>query len=1051
MKRVISLIVALSLVFTVGAGVSFSAGGQTGYADVDGTGYETPVGILGALGIMTGYADGSFHPYSTITRAEMASLAVRLHGLSDYGKEVSLEEVQYLDMDGHPYAADVAYARSLGIIDGNGDGYFYPDDPATYEQAVKMIIGALGYDYYANALGEYPAGYLRVAQELKLTSGIGLTVGSYITRGDAAKIAYRALTVDLMVASNFNDNGEITYEITEGQNALNTYFDVEEIRGVVEETSYTSLNGDTTLDEGEVRIGDEIFDEGDTNISDYIGYYVTFYALTTEYNYRRVIISYKVESNKSSYIKLNAEDIADVSLSSTRYTIEYWRNATDKDPKKVYVSLTPTVIYNGVALTDFSLSDFDPLYGQLTLVDNNRDGEYDLVDILSYDVMVVQSASSASGNVNAYAAFNTGLRAVKLKEDDEDYTVRLIDGEGKRVSFSSITVNTVLNVAVSKNNGSTVRTAIVSNDKVNGTIESVLSDGSYMINGSRYDVVSYLKNNEDMKSGVNGVFYLTYDGRIAGYDVEQKTAGKNFGMILGFKKGKMSDGGNQVKMLKADGTIAVVNLAGTVTVNGTPYDGEELFARMVSEESPLFGRRQPESGRLHTTVPEPQYSGVIYKLDGNGKLSDITMWTEDTVIRPTTDKGYSDKEIRCVVQRGKNSGVTPSNWYFNAGNKKTPASTGPEDEQTDSLYYSPQYHCFHRSDNKIYVPDNMPLFKSQKTKTNSDAQAYTVIQPSQIASWDEGNLYWFEIYFYYLGDSDEPSFAVCFDGVDADGQTNGSSSVNTAPDRDWSCINDNIRIVDRVVETYDNEGNIGYSLLYWEGSSTGRADFHEDYLDAVYRGADPLDPNERIMWRRGDMIRFVRYQNKIVYVNSIFTDSYWGGPGSGRTGQEWNDPTGDELYGEKNPDHVYKFPYGFSRLNQYGGEYRQLYYLGRVSSIDNLKYLSTMDIQYDANTYLEDEPIEGSCYRLEYDNRGYIVGVEDVGVGALAENQLVLVRKQGSRENYISTRIRESYILYEYEEIAESDELREEYKDIYTFEDEEDAYALGSWDDTIPE
>ena len=54
-------------------------------------------------------------------------------------------------------ATKVAY--DLGIVGGYGDGNFGPKDPVTYEQVVKMLVCALGYEQSAKENGGW-AGWL---------------------------------------------------------------------------------------------------------------------------------------------------------------------------------------------------------------------------------------------------------------------------------------------------------------------------------------------------------------------------------------------------------------------------------------------------------------------------------------------------------------------------------------------------------------------------------------------------------------------------------------------------------------------------------------------------------------------------------------------------------------------------------------------------------------------------------------------------------------------------------------------------------------------------
>ena len=45
-------------------------------ADVEGTGFEEPIQVLAALGVMVGDGNGEFRPKDNLTRAEVAKIAV---------------------------------------------------------------------------------------------------------------------------------------------------------------------------------------------------------------------------------------------------------------------------------------------------------------------------------------------------------------------------------------------------------------------------------------------------------------------------------------------------------------------------------------------------------------------------------------------------------------------------------------------------------------------------------------------------------------------------------------------------------------------------------------------------------------------------------------------------------------------------------------------------------------------------------------------------------------------------------------------------------------
>ncbi len=979
MKKLLSIIVAVSMLMaTVPAAFAL---GETGYSDIDGTGYEGAVSILTTLGIMSGYTDGTFRPYSTVTRAELAAIGLQMRGISDYDEDVSIEEIQYKDMDGHWAAGAVAYARALGIIEGYDDGNFYPDEPATYEQALKVILSTLGYDYYCTLNGGYPQGYLVKANELKLASGVGVTVGSYITRGDLAKIIYNSLSVDMMQQTSYK-KGEISYEVVSGETILTEYFNITKLRGIVEANDRTGIYGEATPKDGQVKIGDELFNVGSTGIADYLGYYVTFYALEDDSADNRTIISFKVESSKNNYIKLNAEYIENVSISSGRYVFEYRTNGSGS-LRTVKTSDTPLIIYNGVALVDFVISDLAPENGQITLLDNDNDGRYDIVDVLAYDIMFVLNASEATGNI--VAAYSTGVRGATLDVDDEDYYVRIMDGEGNTLPFSSIHADSVVSVALSKDEDQTVRTAIVSNDSVSGTIDGISDDGYFTINGVEYDTVSYMTESVGLAVGDTGTFYFSYDGKIAGFDGEAKLS-KSMGMYIGYSSLSASHGGDQIKILKSDGTTALYQLAGKVKLNDVTYTGKEVFDMISDESNPLFGNYTSESNNAGRIIPLPEKAGMLYRLNSSGKISEI--------VTATATYGTADAET-AELSVIKTIGMS-SNYY-----------------------YSTKYHCFHISDVKTYVTDNTVIFGSddKESREGVDSSIYYVNTPASY--YNNQNVYYPACYFYYINNKSYADFAIFYDNYDSD--VSGTDDVNSGVD--GYSMYEPVKIVDRVVETFDNEGEMVYRLVYWESGASKTTDFYSSNFNYMaYRDSEDL-------WRRGDMVNFVKTSGKISDIVSIFSGkvSYSSGVGT-----SWNDPSANEKLGNKDDDNRYLFPVGINEIwayyyTYYNSSLVQRYLVGRVTSIDKLKYFSTFDLNYSSGK-LTGEPLDGSCYRLIYDSKGYLSDVKDVGVGGVAEDQLVLVRKNGT-SGTIGCRASEIFILYDASDFT--DEQKKAYSSIY--------------------
>ena len=108
-----------------------------GFTDIHSHWAQNDIIFLKELGIINGYADGSFQPDLTVSRAEFAAMVARAAGWDseEYRNE-------YSDVANHDwYASDVAVMRSRGVMTGS-DGAFRPGDMITREEAAVTIVRA---------------------------------------------------------------------------------------------------------------------------------------------------------------------------------------------------------------------------------------------------------------------------------------------------------------------------------------------------------------------------------------------------------------------------------------------------------------------------------------------------------------------------------------------------------------------------------------------------------------------------------------------------------------------------------------------------------------------------------------------------------------------------------------------------------------------------------------------------------------------------------------------------------------------------------------------
>lgn len=170
---------------------------------------DKAVAAVNRYDIMVGDTDGNFRGQDGVTRAEMAKIILACLDIKDCGKT----ETEFSDVSSSHWASGyISRAYADGIIAGMGDGTFAPDSSVTYEQAVKMLVCALGYDDMAKNMGGYPDGYWRVANNIGVLEKFSVVPTGNATRIDIAKMVYNSLEIPFAAVSDMSPDG-VTYSV----------------------------------------------------------------------------------------------------------------------------------------------------------------------------------------------------------------------------------------------------------------------------------------------------------------------------------------------------------------------------------------------------------------------------------------------------------------------------------------------------------------------------------------------------------------------------------------------------------------------------------------------------------------------------------------------------------------------------------------------------------------------------------------------------------------------------------------------------------------------
>jgi hypothetical protein len=558
--------------------------------------------ILSALGIISESAE-DFVSKETITRQEAARLMVKMSGADESQLKSKNTSVYFKDVDDKSeFALYIKAALERGIINGNGDYIFEPNRDVTYNEFVKMAVVVLGYNVHARLDGGYPSGYLKVASKLKLKSS---TAKEVIDGSIATELLYSMLDAECAYISGVVGD-KVTYSTDENKTLLTEYLKVYRVEGIVNGNEKTELYGKSSVASGWIQI-DGVQYKYDGNASEFLGKEVEAYYRDEESNGENSII-YIGETNRNDTIICDADDIT---LSGTTFT--YY---DEKDRQKT-VKLTSgaAIIYNERAVTDtsFDLNRLIPSEGNVTFIDNNNDNKYEVIKVISYTDVVVESADAYNDLI-----YDKYMSERNLKLKNHDYEI--IDSEnGKTVDIGKLAEYDVLSVMESDDGCFYI---LRSGKTVKGAIEKIEETDKVLIDGTEYKLSkSYLTSNQkELKVGDTGTFMIDAYGRIAGINLSS-SSGYQVGLMKRIWYDISVSDYPQTKIYTVLGEEQTFDFADKVKV-----DGVRMKSSLVNngENAVVRAIRNGQEGyndKLLEELPEGQL--VRYKLNSEKKICEI--------------------------------------------------------------------------------------------------------------------------------------------------------------------------------------------------------------------------------------------------------------------------------------------------------------------------------------------------------------------------------------------------------------------------------------------
>ena len=472
MRKVLSFVLVLALVLG-----SFSM--AFGLTDINDSANSEAIQVNADLGIITGFPDGSFKPDQAVNRAEFAAMITRALAIPESAL-AGFATTSFKDTSGYGWAVPyLAFCESKGIMLGDGYGNAMPGRTISVNEAVTMVLRAIGYTENSSELtGAWPANYVSLAKAKNLYDDVASAVN--IDRANAAQVIYNALTVDMVAVAADG----ATAPVVGGGNMLTRGFNAENKGEQV--VVYT--------------------EESNINLWKYVGAYGTVY-------------------------EVKGDIVAVADVKTTFLTGEYTSSTGILDVDGVEYKLSSVTAI--VSPAGASFANGDPKQPSAD-VPGDYDGKTITVAVTLKGKTVDELYSIALWDVTQGEGF---LFEEDMLEDDNlnghDFAT---DGNDDIImnSFQLLGVNSLEDIDVDdvvyvyENAKGDITKIEVGTEVVEGKIDRI-SGSKYYIDGVAYYLGA--ANAEEPVLGDTGTAYLDYAGEIFDWDADDSAKG-NFAVLV---------------------------------------------------------------------------------------------------------------------------------------------------------------------------------------------------------------------------------------------------------------------------------------------------------------------------------------------------------------------------------------------------------------------------------------------------------------------------------------------------------------------------------------
>lgn len=677
MKKVLSLVLVIAMVLS---SMSFAFAAK--FDDIADSDYAKAIETLTALGVVTGYEDGTYKPEKVVTRAEMAKLLVETLG---YGDLVAGSKSNFSDTQGHWADAWIALAAGKGLVVGTGDGKFTPDRTVSYDEVLTMLVRGLGYTDNCNEIkGTWPSNFKVKAAELGITKNVKMAANG-ADRGGVAQAIYNALEATLVTVDTDGNVVKIV-DTVDGDKSDRILLSRLADKKVIEVAP-------EMLDKSSKKyVGDKV------DVAPYMYQQLVTYVNYTDKDADKYEVVYIRKSNSvvlegtvSDLLNKDGDSVTDdakVIAAKEKATIVV-EDAKEKEYDMVIkADKSLRAFYNGeeeiLKVEDFEKYLYDNSAAKITVIvedanDNGKadDGESPIAAVVEKATIGVQASVAYQGKLKI-----AGVKgSITLPENNDKVDLDNVTVVGAVDSLDDIKADDVV-VAYESISGDVVKLA-VSRSTVEGKVTKTNGDADVVyIDGTKYEV-SEVKNSIGAKvieAGDEGIFYLDDAGKVFAVDTDgaeltdyavvvDKANGEadtSFTSSYGVKKYP------QIKLLTENGNTTTYKVL-------VSFDEKDLDEKAALGNGDLISFTDPA-----IIIDSSVKAGVLikYSVDEDGyidevevvpasqtekidtdKIDDVT--TEDTVAFFETSEGKYE-----VVKLSSVSDGTATVSYYSSGVNK---------------------------------------------------------------------------------------------------------------------------------------------------------------------------------------------------------------------------------------------------------------------------------------------------------------------------------------------------------------------------------------------